>query len=93
MPQNPLPRNVFVYDCYTDDRVLVAGFMQLGHTTVAEFYSCLQICFQESIMDDFRVRHVDGTILDRDTNTGALIVPIGEYEVISIGINFCIPEY
>jgi len=87
MPQNPLPRNVFVYDCYTDDRILVAGFMQLGHTTVAEFYSCLEICFEQPTSPNFRICHVDGTFLNRDDQTGNLIVPVGEYEVVSISIS------
>ena len=86
MPQSGLPRNVHVYDDSGDVRVLVAGFMQLGQTTTAEFCLCLEICFQQPAASNFRLCDADGTVLRRD-NAG-LIVPLGEYYVISPGTTF-----
>ena len=86
MPQNVLPRNVHIYDNSGDARVLVAGFMQLGLTTTQEFYRCLEICFQQPPASNFRICHADGTVLSRD-NAG-LIVPLGEYYVISLSTMF-----
>ena len=86
MPQSGLPRNVLVYDNSGDVRVLVAGFMQLGLTTTTEFYLCLEICFQQPAASNFRLCDADGTVLRRD-NAG-LIVPLGEYYVISPGTTF-----
>ena len=84
MPQSGLPRNVYVYDNSDNSRehILVAGLMQLGWTTIAEFYMCLEICFQLPRPNTFQVRNVNGTVLAR--NNGALIVPTGEYYVISL---------
>jgi hypothetical protein len=84
MPLGVLPRNVHIYDNSGDVRVVVAGFMQLGLTTTAEFYRCLEICFREPAASNFQLCHADGTVLSRD-NAG-LIVPLGEYDVISTGI-------
>ena len=83
MPQSGLPRNVHVYDNSGDVRVLVTGFMQLGLTTTTELYLCLEICFRQPTPSNFRVCDSDGTVLHRD-NAG-LIVPLGEYYVISPG--------
>ena len=86
MPQNVLPRNVHVYDNSGDARVLVAGFMQLGLTTTAELYRCLEICFQHPAASNFRICHADGTVLSRHND--GLIVPLGEYYVISLSTTF-----
>lgn len=83
MPQSGLPRNVQVYDHSDDtaDPVLVAGFMQIGSTTITEFYSCLEICFREPNAAAFRLANAQGAVLERANS--ALIVPIGDYFVIS----------
>src|SRR5947207_1197071 len=84
MPQSGFPRNVYVYDNSDDsrERIVVAGFMQLGRTTTAEFYACLEICFQMPRPNEFRLCDGNETVLDR--NNAALIVPVGEYYVISL---------
>ena len=84
MPQINLPRNVQAYDNSTPTSVLVAGFMQLGHTTTAEFYACLEICFQWPAARNFRLCGADGTVLSRAN--GASLVPLGDYYVVSAGM-------
>jgi len=84
MPLINLPRNIEVYDNSGQPSVLVAGFMQLGHTTTREFYDCLEICFQQPAPSNFRVCLGNGTVLSRAND--AILVPLGDYYVISIGI-------
>ena len=87
MPQSTLPRNVQVYDNSDQDNpILVAGLMQLGHTTIAEFYFCLEICFQRPTAYNFRLCNENGTILSRDSP--GTIVPITNYYVVSLGMDF-----
>lgn len=86
MPQNALPRNVQVYDNTDQNNPrLVAGLMQLGHTTIAEFYFCLEICFRQPTPYNFRLCDRNGTVLPRD-QPGS-IVTITDYYVISLGFN------
>ena len=84
MPQINLPRNVRVYDNSSQTSVLVAGFMQLGHTTTTEFYACLEICFQWPAARNFRLCGADGTV--RSRANGASLVPLGDYYVVSTGM-------
>jgi len=80
--QHGIPRNVFVYDANMPkgtQPTLVAGFMQLGHTTGTEFYFCVEFCFTEPEPSRFRLINGDGNILPRD----ATIVPTGNYFVVS----------
>ena len=84
MPQINLPRNVNVYDNFGQAPVLVAGFMQLGHTTTEEFYASLEICFQQPTASNFRLCIADGTVLSRAD--AAALVPLGDYYVISTGM-------
>jgi hypothetical protein len=87
MPQSSLPRNVEVYDASDSaNPILVAGLMQLGQTTTAEFYFCLEICFQQPTASNFRLCAADGTILSRASPW--TIVPICNYFVISVGMEF-----
>ena len=87
MPQSTLPRNVQVYDnSDQDNTILVAGLMQLGHTTIAEFYFCLEICFQRPTAYNFRLCNENGPILSRDSP--GTIVPITNYYVVSLGMDF-----
>jgi hypothetical protein len=89
MPQSALPRNVQVYDASDQDNsVLVAGLMQLGRTTTAEFYFCLEICFQQPAAYNFRLCDENGVILSR-TNA-ATIVPITNYYVVSLGMRMSV---
>ena len=84
MPQSPNPRNTLVYDANVPQGaqpLLVAGFNQLGRTTGAEFYFCLEFCFAEPQPGQFRLLSSTGTILPRD----GTIVPIGSYAVITPG--------
>lgn len=84
MPLSGLPRNVEVYDLSAPDgnRILVAGLAQLGTTTVAEFYQCLEICFQIPQPLTFRLANQQGVVLEREP--GNVNVPIATYAVISI---------
>lgn len=84
MPQINLPRNVWVYDNSGQAPVLVAGSMQLGHTTTAEFYACLEICFQHPPASNFRLCDANGTVLSH--SDAANSVPVGTYYVISTGM-------
>jgi hypothetical protein len=89
MPQSSWPRNISVYDASdVDNSVLVAGLMQLGHTTTAEFYFCLEICFQQPTASNFQLCTHEGTILPRASPQ--TIVPITNYYVISAGIDWSI---
>lgn len=83
MPLRGLPGNVQVYDLSDsgDNRVLVAGLMQLGTTTIADFCQCLDICFQIPQSPNFRLVNAHGVVLERDP--GNLTVPVEEYAVIS----------
>ena len=50
MPQSGLTHNVFVYDANVPEdaeAILVGGMLQFGHTTGAEFYFCVEVCFRE----------------------------------------------
>ena len=86
MPQSGLPRNVNVYDnCDNASPLLVAGLQQFGLTTSADFYFCLEICFQQPTTSNFRLWAADGTILSREN--AATIVPTGDYYVISAGMD------
>jgi len=84
MPQSGLPRNVEVYDLSDPDgnRELVAGLAQLGTTTIAEFYQCLEICFQVPQPLSFRLVDEQDVVLARES--GNMIVPVGTYAVISL---------
>lgn len=84
MPQSGLPRNVEVYDLSDPDgnRVLVAGLAQLGTTTIAEFYQCLEICFQIPLPLSFRLVDQQDVVLEREP--GNVNVPVGTYAVISL---------
>jgi hypothetical protein len=84
MPQSGLPRNVEVYDLSDPDgnRELVAGLAQLGTTTIAEFYQCLEICFQVPQPLSFRLVDDQDVVLARES--GNMIVPVGTYAVISL---------
>jgi hypothetical protein len=86
MPQNNIPRNVYVYDSNVPQgapSVLVAGFWQFGRTTDGEFYFNLEFCFVQPPPSNFRLMDSNGIILPRDGS----IVPIGVYYVVSA----CIP--
>jgi len=63
-------------------RELVAGLMQLGHTTVSELYACLEICFQQPQAGQFRLCDTNGAILSREARD--LVVPVADYFVISL---------
>ena len=85
MPQSQLPRNVFVFDANVPpgtQPLLVAGIMQLGHTTSSEFYFCLEVCFTDPGPSMFRLMAQDGNILARDDT----IVAIGNYYVVGPGL-------
>ena len=83
MPLSTFPRNAQVWDATKQPPELVAGLMQFGHTRVAEFYACLEICFQQPPPGQFRVCDGLGTVLSRDNpNT---LVPITDYYVVSLG--------
>jgi len=82
MPQSGNPRNVEIFAMIQQQRELVAGFMQLGHTTVSELYACLEICFHQPQVGQFRLCGTNGSVLEREPRD--LIVPIGNYFVISI---------
>ena len=85
MPQSGFPRNVQIYCRFREDAPeLVAGFMQFGRTTVAELYSCLEICFARPRPGDFRLCDDDGNILSRQAPDH--IVPIRDLYVISPSI-------
>jgi len=85
MPQSGYPRNVQIYSRFqVDAPELAAGFMQFGHTTVAELYSCLEICFARPRSGDFRLSDDDGNILSRQAPDH--IVPITDLYVISLSI-------
>lgn len=79
------PRNVQIYNNAQQPPVLVAGFMQLGHTTVFELYACLEICFQQPPPGEFRLSNSEGVILSR-TNPN-VIVPITDYAVVSLSMH------
>jgi len=82
MPQSGYPRNVQIHSRFQQDAPeLVAGFMQFGRTTVAELYSCFEICFARPHPGDFRLCDDDGNILSRQTPDH--IVPIRDLYVIS----------
>jgi len=88
MPQCGFPRNVFVYDANVPEgvaHILIAGMHQCGHTTGAEFYLCLEICFRLPRRSTFRLMAADGIVLLRD---GAL-VRTGTFTVVttSIGVH------
>jgi hypothetical protein len=90
MPQSNLPRNVYVYDSNVSQDatpILLAGFFQFGHTTGAEFYSNLEICFQQPQPFNFRLIDTNGVILPRDGS----ITAIGNYYVVSAGypLSYC----
>ena len=83
MPQNQVPRNIFVYDANVAQGtppILVAGFWQFGPTTAEEFYFNLEFCFQQPPPANFRLLHATGTVLSRD----GTIVATGNYFVISL---------
>ena len=84
MPQSPYPRNTYVYDANVPQGlqpILVAGFMQLGHTTGEEFYFYLEICFAQPLPGQFRLLDSNGNVLPRDST----VVPLGAYAVIVPG--------
>jgi len=86
MSRSPNPRNTLVYDANVPQgaqALLVAGFNQLGRTTGAEFYFCLEFCFAEPRPGQFRLLSSTGMILPRD----ATIVPVGSYAVITPGFS------
>jgi hypothetical protein len=85
MPQNNIPRNVYVYDNKVPmgvPSVLVAGFWQFGGTTGGEFYFKLEFCFVQPLASNFRLMGANGTLLPRDGS----IAPIGNYYVVSARI-------
>jgi hypothetical protein len=90
MPRSGLSRNVTVHDANvpTDaESILVGGMIQLGHTTGAEFYSCLEFCFQEPQPFTFQLLSTDGILLPRDST----LVRIGSYTVVS-KCNYIVPN-
>jgi hypothetical protein len=90
MPQSSYPRNTFVYDAHVPQGVqplLVAGFMQLGHTTGQEFYFYLEICFAEPRPGCFRLMNPTGNIVPRD---GTIIVA-DNYYVVAAGLPLWFP--
>ena len=85
MPQAGLPRNVFVYDSDVSEGaepILVGGMYQFGMTTGAEFYFCLEFCFQLPQPSTFRLMAADELILPRDHSP---ICP-GSYTVVSLSM-------
>ena len=81
MPQISLaPRNVLVFDGTTSPPNLVAGFHQFGYTTNAEFYSSLDLCFQQPVRAQYQLRSDSGTLVQNDEN----VLPLGNYFVVSI---------
>jgi hypothetical protein len=85
MPQSGNPRNVQIYNNIHQPPVLVAGFMQLGRTTVFELYTSLEICFRQPPPGQFRIIDGQGVVLSRTTPD--VIVPIMNYSVISLCIS------
>jgi hypothetical protein len=82
MAQSGNPRNVHIYSNTQEEPQLMAGFLQLGRTTVSELYDCLEICFEEPAAGQFRLSDSTGAILSRATPD--IIVPIRDYSVISL---------
>lgn len=82
MPQSTNPRNVQIYSSTQQTPQLVAGFLQLGRTTVFELYACLEICFQQPQPGQFRLSDAAGVVLNRETPEH--IVPINNYFVVSL---------
>ena len=75
-------RNVFVYDATGASSILVAGWRQYGTLTNNEFYSCLALCFDQPIPNNFRLMDGSQTILPND----GTILPVGNYFVIAASL-------
>lgn len=62
----------------------MAGFLQLGFTTVSELYVRLEICFEAPAAGQFRLIDPASNILSRDTPD--VIVPVKDYFVVALRI-------